>query len=310
MSDPKPSTSQPDTPQRMRVTACFGHRFRIAAPDALDARHPQARTRGKRMRPVAGDFVTAMPLVGEKDWVIESIEPRDNELARPDARGRREVLAANIELMAIVACPAPAADFFIVDRYLAAARLMHCDALIIWNKSDLGELPPEASAYRKLGYQVIETSATADTGTSELAAALAGKLSILVGQSGVGKSSLINSLGHDDVQRTASISLSNDEGRHTTVTAQLIRLPGDIHVIDSPGVRDYAPSIEDVADVGDGFIEIAEFADRCRFANCRHRAEPGCAVKAGVEDGDIDARRYASFLRLAQLTRQLGKQRR
>lgn len=291
----------------MLVTACFGHRFQLASP-AGDLR-PQARTRGKRLRPVAGDRVMATPLAGEADWIIDSIAPRNNELARPDNRGRREVLAANVELMAIVTSPSPPTDFFIVDRYLAAARLMPCDALIVWNKCELGAPAGECLVYRQLGYEVIESSAVTGAGIDALASALAGRLSIFVGQSGVGKSSLINGLSGEQTQRTAEISSANREGRHTTVTAQLVHLGDDIDVIDSPGVRDYAPSITDPVDVAHGFVEIAHAAAECRFANCRHRAEPGCAVKSRVEAGDIDGRRYASFLRLAQLTRQLNANR-
>lgn len=294
----------------MRVTASWGRRFRLHDPTATQTLSVQARTRGKRLRPVAGDLVVARPLAGEKDWLIESVDSRVNELARPDMRGRREVLAANIELMVVVACPAPAADFFIVDRYLAAARLMQCDAIVVWNKKDIAPPPPEFNDYARIGYSVFATCQSERAGIDALAAQLRGYRSIFVGQSGVGKSSLINALGGDELQRTGHISDANQEGRHTTVAATLVYLPGDIAVIDSPGVRDYAPSIQELADVDKGFVEISRASERCRFANCVHRAEPGCAVKEAVEQGDIAQRRYSSYLRLAQLTRQMNEQKR
>ncbi|MEO0574384.1 MAG: ribosome small subunit-dependent GTPase A [Pseudomonadota bacterium] len=290
----------------MRVSANFGRRFALTSDDTPE-HAVQARTSGKRLRPVTGDRVLAHTLEGESDWLITRILDRDNELVRPDARGRPEVLAANIERIAVVACPSPAADFFIVDRYLAAAQLMGVPAIVVWNKSELGDAPEDALAYRHIGYTLIETSAKNRSGIDTLHAALADKRSIFVGQSGVGKSSLINALCGDERQRTADISHGSDEGKHTTVAAQLIVTTSGIALIDSPGVRDYAPSIQDVAHVGDGFIEIARAAQLCKFANCRHRAEPGCAVKTGVEDGEIQQRRYTSFLRLAQLTRQLNE---
>ncbi len=293
--------------QTMLVTACFGHRFELASIAGNGQSQSQARTRGKRLRPVSGDLVVASPLPGEDDWLIERICSRDNALTRPDSRGRREVLAANIDLMAVVVAPEPAPDFYIVDRYLAAARLMPCEAAVVWNKSDLGAAPEALAVYAALGYPVIECAARDGTNTDALAALIRGRTAILVGQSGVGKSSLINALVGDARQRTGAVSSGSREGRHTTVTASLIRTDDGLAVIDSPGVRDYAPSIDDLGDVGAGFKEIAECSAECRFANCQHRAEPGCAVKAAVEDGRIDARRYDSYRRLRQLTEQLGR---
>lgn len=289
----------------MLVTACFGHRFELAPLE--DDGLVQARTRGKRLRPVSGDRVIASPLPGEDDWLIERICTRDNALTRPDSRGRREVLAANIDLMVVVVAPEPEPDFYIVDRYLAAARLMPCDAVVVWNKSDLGAPDEALAVYAALGYPVIECAAHGGANTEALAERLRGRTAILVGQSGVGKSSLINALVGDARQRTGAISSSSREGRHTTVTAALIRTDDGLAVIDSPGVRDYAPSIDALGDVGAGFVEIAEHARECRFANCQHRAEPGCAVKAAVADGAIDERRYDSYRRLRQLTEQLGR---
>ncbi|MEO1595281.1 MAG: ribosome small subunit-dependent GTPase A [Pseudomonadota bacterium] len=296
-----------DATRDMLVTACYGRRFALAEPGDPGAPERQARARGKRLRPVAGDRVMASPLANEDDWLIESLLPRDNELARPDSRGRREILAANVSLMIVVVAPEPAPDFYIVDRYLAAARLMPCEAAIVWNKSDLGDFPEALATYAALDYPVLACSARGDSGIGELAKLLQAHTGILVGQSGVGKSSLINALVGDARQRIAAVSESSREGRHTTVTAALIRTDAGLAVIDSPGVRDYAPSIESLRDVGAGFVEIAHYAQQCRFADCQHRAEPGCAVKEAVASGQIDARRYDSYRRLRQLTEQLKR---
>lgn len=297
--------------RRLRVTAAWGRRFRVQSdpgePDAVDA---QARTKGKRLRPVCGDVVLATPLSGEADWLISQIMPRDNTLTRPDLRGQTETLAANVEVMAIVFTTLPAADFFMIDRYLCAAELMPCDAVLVYNKSDLGAAPPsECDVYRELGYPVCACSAADGTGIDGLRRTLGPRRTILVGQSGVGKSSLVNALAGTERQRVAAVSGASKEGRHTTVAAELITLPDGLRLIDSPGVRDYAPSIEALRDVAFGFREIAAAAERCKFANCQHRSEPGCAVKAAVADGDIDRRRYDSYRRLANLTRQLAERR-
>lgn len=292
----------------MRVTASWGHRFRLHDEQGT-AGTMQARTRGKKIRPVCGDIVQASSLVGEKDWLIDSITARNNELARPDMRGRREVLAANVETVVVVVCAAPKADWFIVDRYIAAAEQMQCRALVVWNKSDEAGKPDEAATFTRIGYKVLATAKDDTTSISALSAALEDQRSIFVGQSGVGKSTLINALATESVLRTGAISDGSKEGRHTTVTAELLHLKNGIEVIDSPGVRDYAPSIASLADVQHGFIEIREIADDCKFSNCMHRAEPQCAVKAAVDGGEIDERRYQSFMRLVQLTRQLNEDR-
>ena len=289
----------------MRVVAAWGRRFALRPLDAVvEAPSVQARTRGKRLRPVTGDIVDAHALEQEDDWLITHIGQRDNELVRPDLRGRREILAANIDLMIIVACSSPQADFFIVDRYLAGARLMGIDAALAWNKSDLAPPPAEAAVLADLGYPVAEVSAKAALGLAPLQALMRGRRSIFVGQSGVGKSSLVNALAGEERQRTNVISGSK-EGKHTTVAAEIIPLADGAEIIDSPGVRDFAPHIEDVGTVAQGFREIDTASAGCRFSNCLHRAEPDCAVKAAVDNGSIDKRRYQSYLRLAQLTRQL-----
>ena len=140
-----------------------------------------------------------------------------------------------------------------------------------------------------------------------IASLLNERCAIIVGQSGVGKSTLINRLIGDNKQRTSSISGKTREGRHTTVNSEMIELPGGGSVIDSPGVRDYAPVLESTAAAALGFREITQAAQGCRFSNCRHLREPGCAIKGGVENGTISERRYESYKRVVNLTEQLSE---
>jgi ribosome biogenesis GTPase len=277
-----------------------------------DGQEVEARIKGKRMRPVCGDRVTAEPIPNEDDWLIKAIEDRTNALTRPNLRGDVEVLAANVELLVAVAAPSPDPDWFVVDRYIAAAEQMEVAAAIVYNKTDLvseGADDSDALAdYRRAGYPVLECSATDRIGLDSLGELLTGKTAIIVGQSGVGKSSLINVLMGGEEQRTAEISAKSGEGRHTTVNSVLLDLPGGGRVIDSPGVRDYAPAFESAAAVAAGFREIDRASHDCRFANCRHLKEPGCAVKAAVDDATIGARRYESYRRLLRLTEKLESQ--
>lgn len=297
-----------------QVTATFSRRMRIRLADGTDT---EARIKGKRQRPVCGDIVTVEAISGESDWLITAIGERRNALTRPNRRGEAEVLAANIDKLCAVAALAPRPDWYIVDRYLGAAEFMGTTGLVILNKSDLldtadgrdSEADRILDDYRRIGYTVITCSAATGAGLESLLDALSGSTSILVGQSGVGKSSLINRLLDVEAMRTGELSGKHREGRHTTVNSVMLDLPGGGAVIDSPGVRDYAPAIEAQVNVATGFREIRNAAQDCRFANCQHMKEPGCAVKAAVEAGNISERRYESYRRLVILTAQLAERR-
>ncbi|MDH4107329.1 MAG: ribosome small subunit-dependent GTPase A [Gammaproteobacteria bacterium] len=300
----------PKSGQDAQVIATFSRRMNLRLDDG---REVSARIKGKRLQPVCGDRVVAEPIENESDWLITDIHPRRAELTRPDSRGNREVLAANVSLLVVTVADPPRPDWFVVDRYLAAAAIMGVRAVIVFNKADLEPTQPGATAvlddYARSGYTVLCTSAKTGSGLDELCDVLKDEVGIVVGQSGVGKSTLINRLVDEGVLRTAVVSPSSGEGRHTTVNSVMLDLPGGGTVIDSPGVRDYAPALESPDQVAAGFREIANAGLRCRFANCRHLREPGCAVKGAVESGLISARRYESYKRLLHLTEKLGKNR-
>jgi len=291
---------------RATVIATYSRRMRLR----LDSgREVDARIKGKRLKPVCGDVVEVEPIDNEHDWLINTITPRRNELTRPNMRGQVEVLAANLDYLLVVAAAEPTADWFIVDRYLCAAELMGIDAGIIYNKIDLDyEVPVyELDVYADIGYDVVGCSAESGARIEAVRELLTDHCAIIVGQSGVGKSSIINCLLGDDVQRTATISDKSREGRHTTVNSVMIPLPAGGAIIDSPGVRDYAPALESSTIASQGFREIRAAAQECRFANCRHLREPGCAVKDGCESGRISPRRYESYKRIVNLTEQLAE---
>lgn len=287
------------------VIATYRHRMRIALADGTEA---DAGIRGKSLQPVCGDVVDARPKDGEAEWLITAIHERTNSLTRPNQRGSVEVLAANVDVLVVVAAASPTPDWFVVDRYLCAAELMDADAVLVFNKAD--EPAPEGTdavldVYRGIGYPVLATSIVTGAMLAELRAAIGARTAIFVGQSGVGKSSLINHLSAPSQQKTADISKKTGEGRHTTVNSMMLPLEGGGAVIDSPGVRDYAPAFGSAKDVERGFREMHAAGAECRFANCLHLREPGCAVQAAVVSDNIDGRRYESYRRAIRLMQRL-----
>ena len=288
------------------VVATYSRRMQLLLPDG---RRVDARIKGKRIKPVCGDRVEAEPIPDEPDWLITAVCARRNELTRPNLRGKIEVLAANIDRLLVMAAPAPDPDWSIVDRYLCAAELIGASAAVIFNKSDLraaGSVDEVLNDYTRIGYQAVRCSAKQALNVDAVADLMRDGVSIIVGQSGVGKSSLINRLLQDDRQRVAAVSDKSGEGRHTTVNSAMLQLPGGGAVIDSPGVRDYAPALRP-EEVVAGYREISAAGQDCRFANCRHLREPGCAVKEAVEKGTISKRRYDSYRHLLALTEKLTR---
>lgn len=284
------------------VVAAYGRRVVVRTDQHGEL---DCMLKGRRLRPVCADRVRVTR--HDHGHVVTSIEDRDRTLSRPDRRGREEILASNIDRLLVVTAPEPEPDPFITDRYLAAAELMNAAAAVVLNKIDLWTAaPPDwLGVYRDLGYDVYATSTTLPSGIDEVATWCQGGVGILVGQSGVGKSSLLNALVPDLGLKTGQVSAGSGEGRHTTTASVLHDLPEGGALIDSPGVRDFAPALLDPPDIAHGFREIIAAQPNCRFHNCLHLNEPNCAVLDGVSTGEIDGRRFESYRRLHNLMRQL-----
>ena len=282
-----------------RVVASYGRRVLV---EDEQQKRLNCQLKGRRLKAVCGDHVEWYP--DSSNGVVTAIAARRNELRRPDSRGRVEILAANISQLVVVIAPTPPVDEFLADRYLAAARLMGADSLVVCNKSDQGSVDL-AGEYRTIGYPVVSVSAETSESMELLATALTGHTSILVGQSGVGKSSLSNTLIPGLAVATQTLSEGTGEGKHTTSTAILHHLPGGGEIIDSPGVRDFAPPPTELKRVDFGFPEFDQPVRECRFNDCLHLKEPQCGVQAAVDSGEISARRYRSYRELLHLMRKL-----
>ena len=287
-----------------RVIAAFGRHLLV---QEASGRTLRARPFGRDLGAVCGDDVRCRndPRHGEVH-VIEVL-PRRTALYRSSSRGRVEPVLANITRLLVVIAPVPSPDPFVTDRYLAASESAGIRATIVLNKAELDideTLRSQLEVYGAIGYDCMAVSATTGDGVDALLFACAGQIAALVGQSGVGKSSLVRRLGPEAEVEIGEL-MREEEGRHTTTASRLHELPGSGGLIDSPGVRDFAPAVDHLDPRHLGFVEVARLAPGCRFLDCRHMREPGCAVRQAVEDGSMDARRYESYRRLRRLAEDL-----
>jgi ribosome biogenesis GTPase len=295
------STADPTDgePFEAEVIAAFGRHLLVRG----DAGEMRARPSGRRLSIVCGDRVRCEVDRKHDEILISEVLPRRTLLARANTRGDSEPVVANITRLVVVVAPLPRPDYFVVDRYLCAATAAGISGAIAVNKSDLpadSGLAEDLAAYQAAGYPQLLCSATGGQGLEELRSLLSIGASVLVGQSGVGKSSLVRALLPEADVTTGEL-MREEEGRHTTTASRTYRLPGGGTLIDSPGVRDFAPAIEQLDEQTLGFPELDALSPDCRFQDCRHLQEPGCAVMAAVETHALSARRYESYRRLRRL---------
>jgi len=285
------------------IVASYGNRGQLV--DSAGETHSFV-LKGKRMRAVCGDQVSWESQSQSSELLVTSIADRRNALERADPRGRAELIAANLDHLFVVLAPEPEPDLYVADRYLCAAEMLPARVSIVWNKLDLLDIPADIAHYRELGYGVICTSAEHGSGIEELSTTLGACIGMLVGQSGVGKSSLINRLTPAAAAATGELSEASREGKHTTTASLMHDLASGGRLIDAPGVREFAPMISDPARVQSGFPEILAASEQCRFSNCQHMREPNCAVKKAVDEGALSARRYESYKRLHHTATELA----
>jgi ribosome biogenesis GTPase len=285
-----------DSARAGRVVAAHGRHFLVDDGENI----VDCVTRGRKSDIVCGDQV-AFSGTHADSGVIEKVAARGNLLYRSD-EFRSKLIAANLDLAVIVVAAVPYFREELLIRCLVACESSNIPVLIALNKSDLPEtaaLHRYLETYAQLGYPQITVSARGDL--AELQAHLSGKTSVLVGASGVGKSTLLNKLAPAANAATGEISFALDAGKHTTTNARLFHLPEGGDLIDSPGMQEFGLQHLTTAALMDAFPEIRARAGQCRFYNCRHMKEPGCAVIAAVQAGDMLPSRYKVYQSLIGL---------
>ncbi len=278
--------------------------------------HPIIRRRC-HFRANLGSLVTGDRVVfrdGNPTGVVVAVKERETALSRPDPYGELKTIAANIDRILIVIAPLPKPHTQLVDRYIVAAETLGIKAALVINKMDLVDdsnrqtINSFVELYRNLNYEVITASTynnsdnTEDDGLVDLQNFLADHTSVFVGQSGVGKSSLINLLIPDLNLQVGEISEANQKGTHTTTTAQLFHFPKGGDLIDSPGIREFGLWHMDGSDILEGFIEFRPFIGHCKFRDCQHQQEPQCAIIKAYEEGHISPYRMESYRALRDST--------
>ncbi|EJD6036867.1 MULTISPECIES: small ribosomal subunit biogenesis GTPase RsgA [Morganella] len=315
---PEPEDSLFGEAQEGQVISRFGQHADIEAADGSVQRCNLRRTIKSL---VTGDRVVWRAALqnneeGRVNGIVEAVHERESVLTRPDFYDGLKPIAANINQIVIVSAILPELSLNIIDRYLVACETLGVEPLIVLNKIDL--LNDESRAlvndlmniYRNIGYRVLEVSGHTGEGIDALTAALAGRISIFAGQSGVGKSSLLNTL----LPETADILVNNVSdvsglGQHTTTASRLYHFPHGGDVIDSPGVREFGLWHLTPEQVTQGFTEFRDYLGGCKFRDCKHGDDPGCALRDAVENGKISAERFENYHRILESMAQVKPRR-
>ena len=289
-----------------RVVSRFGKHAIVETLDAQRQSH-KCYIRRTIKSVVCGDNVVFRPSQSSEErdrGIVEAVLDRKSTLSRPDFYDGVKPIAANIDQIIVVSSIVPALSTHIIDRYLVACEHAQIPPIIVVNKVELLDqesfdmVQEMLEVYQEIGYRVIFASCVSEQGLDELSSVLVDKVNVLVGQSGVGKSSLINQLLPDSQEVVGEISGNSGLGQHTTTAAKLIPFTLGGELIDSPGVREFGLWHLPVSDITNGFIEFRQYLGGCKFTDCTHRNDPGCLITQAVEKGEIDEERYESYLKI------------
>ena len=278
-----------------RIIAAHGRQYVVERSDGTTI---PCFPRGKKSEVACGDLVDFQQTAADQG-VIEAIAPRRSLLYRSNEI-RQKLIAANVDQVVLVVATEPGFSDELITRAITAAESEDIAVLIVLNKCDLADKLPAArerlAVFAALGYPVLELCARDHA--EDLRPHLQGRTSVLVGQSGMGKSTLVNALVPEAGAATREISTALDSGKHTTTHACLYHLDAESHLIDSPGLQEFGLGHLDRHEIEHAFREFRPFLGRCRFRDCRHDREPDCTLRAALQDGSIDERRFAAYHRI------------
>ena len=282
-----------------RIIKALSGFYYVATPEGIVECKARGRFRKEEITPLVGDYVT-ISRQGEKG-TLESVLPRKNSFLRP--------AVANIDLLVVLAsCAIPETEPFLIDRVLAIAEKQGVPALLCVNKDDLKSARPLADIYRAAGFPVIVTSAQTGEGVDELRSAIRGKCSAFTGNSGVGKSSLLNKLCPELFLQVGEVSEKLGRGRHTTRHIELYPLGEGTFVADTPGFSSFDTERMELVrkeELQDAFSDFKPFLGKCQFRDCAHLKEPGCAIRNALEEGLLQPTRYESYVRLYEMAKEI-----
>ena len=282
-----------------RIIKALSGFYYVQAEDGIVECRARGKFRKEGVSPLVGDFVTISR--SGKSGTVEEILPRKNSFIRP--------AVANVDLLVLLAsCAIPQTEPFLIDRVLAIAGQQGVEPLICVNKNDLEPGEGLAGIYRRAGFHVIVTSAETGEGIDELRAAISGKLSAFTGNSGVGKSSILNALCPELKLAVGEVSEKLGRGRHTTRHIELYCLGNGTFVADTPGFSSFDTERMDLVlkdQLQYAFSDFAPYLGKCQFQDCAHLKEPGCAVRAALERGEIEPTRYESYKRLYEMAKEI-----
>ena len=310
------STADETNSQTARVISHHGRQL-FAETESLE--RVKCKIRQNLGDIACGDYIVIQQETapsGSQQNVVVAIKERSNMLVKTGFAGAVKPVAANIDQVVIVTSLRPKPNPYLIDRYLAATENLPSKALIIINKIDLlDDIAQEheskkhelkkivddlTALYQSIGYRVICASMEKNIGIAEIAEALANTTSILVGLSGVGKSSIVKKILPQEEIKIAETSTATGEGKHTTTVSAFYHLENNGIIIDSPGVRDFTPISKSIEEITNGFIDARQFNGACKFTNCSHLNEPDCAMKQAVSNGDLNSLRFKNYLRMME----------
>ena len=255
-------------------------------------------TKSNKIKPIVGDNVLYERL-DEKTFLITKILESRSQLMRLNTKGQPQAIASNLTQILLITAPQPTPNLLLIDQFILISELMNCSLSIISNKIDItDENHHLLRIYEELGYRLVKISAKHKTNLDHLCNLLNHQTTILLGQSGVGKSTITNLLIGNNLNKTDILSTKNKKGRHTTSAITMHRILENGYLIDTPGIENLRPNISDIKEIENGFREINSVSEHCKFRNCIHINEPDCAIKKALKQGKITIKRYENYKKL------------